>query len=72
MKISTTANEVVLAITDDAGNSVLSYSYSDFNLNVDVGNLVLAFVELVGQIEKGESSDLTIAIKQALATAKAA
>ena len=72
MKISTTANEVVLAITDDAGNSVLSYSYSDFNLNVDVGNLVLAFVELVGQIEKGESSDLAIAIKQALATAKAA
>jgi len=51
MKISTTASEVVFAVSDDEGNSVLNYSYSDFNLNVDAGLLVRAVVALVQQIE---------------------
>lgn len=60
MKLSTTASEVVLAISDDQGNAVLSYSYSDFNLNVDVGNLVVALVALAKQIEADPASIETL------------
>ena len=69
MKISATASEIVVAISDDAGNSVLSYSYSDLNINVDVGNLVKAFVALIEQIEadpaKIEALVSTLATKAA-------
>lgn len=51
MKIRTQISDINVVVTTDEGKELVSYSYSDFHFNMDIG-------EILSSLEKFTGSDI--------------